>query len=103
MTDLPDDLDVDPDLDADLDLEDGPDGGLGDADGLDAGAPDLDAPIDLSAPPDPLTTPDVPPVSFGSTVEFPDGKTVDDPYTDALGYVYPDRQSYIDGVNKHTT
>ena len=36
-------------------------------------------------------------------MEFPDGKTVEDPYTDALGYVYPDRQSYIDGVNKHTT
>ncbi len=113
MTDLPDDLDLDPDLgvDPDLDLDDGPDGDLadtddldaGDADGLDAGAPDLDAPIDLSAPPDPLTTPDVPPVTFGSTVEFPDGKTVEDPYTDALGYVYPDHQSYIDGVNKHTT
>jgi hypothetical protein len=38
---------------------------------------------------------------FSGDVEFPDGSTVTDPYRDHTGYVYPNRESYISGTNKH--
>lgn len=40
-------------------------------------------------------------VLFGSTVEFPDGTTVDNPNTDAQGNLYPTRGDYLAGTNAH--
>lgn len=40
-------------------------------------------------------------VKFGSTTEFPDGTQIDNPYTDAQGYVYKTKEDWINGTNKH--
>lgn len=98
MTDLEPggvDLDLDTTLDAELDTDLGGDVAVLDAPVLDGNG------LDLAQPPDPLDTPDVAPVTFGSTVEFPDGSQVVNPHTDHLDYVYPDRESYEAGENKH--
>jgi hypothetical protein len=38
----------------------------------------------------------------GGDVQFPDGTTQTDPYTDWYGDVYKDKQSWIDGVDPYT-
>jgi hypothetical protein len=40
-------------------------------------------------------------LKFCGEVLFPDGSTVSDPPTDALGYVYPDDSSRIAGTDRH--
>lgn len=85
------DVEVDAEIDADAD-----------ADSYNDPVASGDA-IDLSKAPDPLATADVPPVRFGQTVEFPDGTKVENPHTDALGYVYKNKDDWIGGENKHVT
>lgn len=92
----------------DLDLPD-----LDDEGGLDLA--DVEAPADvaidpggryaLDDPPDPVTTSDVPAVTFGAydgSVTFDDGTTVDNPHQDALGNVYKSHDEWVGGVNKYT-
>jgi hypothetical protein len=40
-------------------------------------------------------------LTFGKTTEFPDGTHIENPHTDALGYIYKTKEDWVNGTNKH--
>lgn len=92
-----DDFDIDPEID---DLLDDADADVADAEPAAFPGVAADGTFDIEQPPDPFVSADAT-VRFGGTVSFEDGTTVENPYTDAQGQVYKDRDSYIHGVDPH--
>ncbi|MGQ0481497.1 MAG: hypothetical protein ACT4O0_10805 [Pseudonocardia sp.] len=84
-------VDIDP-LDVDTDIAEAE---LAVADSVPA-----DGTVDVSAPPDPLTTVDVAPL-FGGEVLFEDGTAIENPRQDALGYLYQIEDDWINGVGRN--
>jgi hypothetical protein len=67
----------------------------------DTTADDASSADDSASYDDSAETSDTDSESASTNVEFPDGTTQTDPYTDAQGQVYETHDDYIDGTEPH--